>query len=235
MAFGLTEPDAGSNSHNVKTTATNCQRVGAVLGRSTTSRRSIGAMPSLSSPVTPSTPPIRSRSCRCSSADRQPRALVPADRDLHRLADRQFTVFFDDVEVPAENLIGGEGDGLKVASTGLNTERILTSSLCTGVGRYALARPSATRTSGQVWSTPIGAHQGVAIRSRRRTSHVAPPTWSPPERLTALDAGEPAGELANMPSSRRGRAWRRSTSDPVHGGNSTILRVPAATYLVRPD
>jgi alkylation response protein AidB-like acyl-CoA dehydrogenase len=66
------------------------------------------------------------------------------------------------VEIPADRLLGVEGDGLRQVFVGLNPERILSASLCTGIGRYALERASAYANEREVWGVPIGRHQGVA-------------------------------------------------------------------------
>ncbi len=87
------------------------------------------------------------------------RTLIPVEISV---PEKQFQLFFDDVEVPADRLLGVEGDGLRQLFYGLNPERILSASLCTGIGRYALARASAYANEREVWGVPIGRHQGVA-------------------------------------------------------------------------
>ncbi len=77
--------------------------------------------------------------------------------------------------VAAENLVGPEGKGLRVAFTGLNTERILTSSLCTGIGRYALNKAVDYANSRRVWDQPIGAHQASPTHLRPLTFILRPP------------------------------------------------------------
>ena len=76
--------------------------------------------------------------------------------------DKQFTVFLDEVRVGPEALVGQAGDGLRQVFDGLNPERILVGAICGGVGRYAVGKASSYAKERQVWSTPIGAHQGVA-------------------------------------------------------------------------
>ena len=54
--------------------------------------------------------------------------------------EKQFTLFFDDVEVPADRLVGTEGDGLRQVFHGLNPERIMSAAMANGIGRYALGQ-----------------------------------------------------------------------------------------------
>jgi alkylation response protein AidB-like acyl-CoA dehydrogenase len=78
------------------------------------------------------------------------------------IPEKQFQLFFDDVTVPVDRLVGTEGDGLRQLFYGLNPERILSASICTGIGQYALERAAAYAREREVWGVPIGAHQGVA-------------------------------------------------------------------------
>ena len=79
--------------------------------------------------------------------------------------EKQFTLFFDNVEVPADRLLGTEGDGLRQVFVGLNPERIMTAAMATGIGRYALDKAAAYARDRSVWGTPIAPPPG----------HLAPP------------------------------------------------------------
>jgi alkylation response protein AidB-like acyl-CoA dehydrogenase len=76
--------------------------------------------------------------------------------------EKQFTLYFDEVAVPAENLIGIEGEGLRQVFTGLNPERIMAAAFDAGIGTYALEKAARYAREREVWGTPIGSHQGVA-------------------------------------------------------------------------
>jgi alkylation response protein AidB-like acyl-CoA dehydrogenase len=77
--------------------------------------------------------------------------------------DRQFSVFFDNVAVPGDRLVGGVPDqGLRQIFSGLNPERVNVAAQATGLGRYFLAKAVDYARQRQVWGVPIGAHQGVA-------------------------------------------------------------------------
>ena len=79
-----------------------------------------------------------------------------------RNADRQWQLFFDDVEVGADRLVGPEHVGLGVVFDGLNPERIMTAALAIGAARRALAQAAEYARERMVWSGPIGAHQGIS-------------------------------------------------------------------------
>ena len=79
-----------------------------------------------------------------------------------QIPDRQFTVFYDDVRVPATALIGAEGEGWRPLFDGLNPERITAAALGVGIGRYAVDTAADYARTRNVWGQPIGAHQGVA-------------------------------------------------------------------------
>jgi alkylation response protein AidB-like acyl-CoA dehydrogenase len=162
IAFAITEADAGSNSHNLatslrredgrfllngqKTFISGVEDADAVLvvARSRLADGKLG-LPSLA---------IVDVDAPGFTRQQIPMAV--------RGADKQWTLFFDDVELEEERLIGGENGGLGVVFDGLNPERIMGASICTGIGRLALERGAAYARDRRVWGQPIGAHQGVA-------------------------------------------------------------------------
>lgn len=76
--------------------------------------------------------------------------------------DHQFTLFFDQVRVGADALTGEHGNGLRQVFAGLNPERILAAAISSGIGRYAIDKAVRYAKERQVWSVPIGAHQGIS-------------------------------------------------------------------------
>src|SRR5437667_30022 len=76
--------------------------------------------------------------------------------------DKQYTLFFDEVRVPAERLIGAEHEGLRQVFTGLNPERVMGAAQGNGIARYALEKASSYALDRQVWGVPIGMHQGLS-------------------------------------------------------------------------
>ena len=163
MVFAITEPDAGSNSHNIATTAT---RDGDVyrLNGSKTFISGVDEAPAMVVVTRTATDPETGRA-RLSlfvvdtDAPGLERAHIPVEISA---PEKQYTLFFDNVEVPADRLIGEEGEGLRQVFVGLNPERIMSATICTGIGRYALERAAEYARDRSVWGVPIGRHQGVA-------------------------------------------------------------------------
>src|SRR5580692_1079141 len=163
MAFAITEPDAGSNSHNIATTA---RRDGDVY-RLNGTKYFISFCDESESVL------VVTRSGVDETSGRGKLSLFVVDLDSPGLEktlipveivapENQFTLFFDNVEVPADRLLGTEGDGLRQVFLGLNPERIMTAAMATGIGRYALDKASAYARERSVWDTPIGRHQGIS-------------------------------------------------------------------------
>ncbi len=76
--------------------------------------------------------------------------------------EKQFQLFFDEVRVGADRLVGATGDGLRIVFSGLNPERITGAAIENGIGRYALEKASGYARERRVWDQPIGAHQGIS-------------------------------------------------------------------------
>jgi alkylation response protein AidB-like acyl-CoA dehydrogenase len=153
-------------------------------------------------------------------------------RTVMNQPDKSHQVFFDDVVVPAENLIGGEHNGLAVAFTGLNAERILTSALCTGIGRYALNKAVAYANQRRVWSVPIGAHQAVAHPLAAAHIHLRAAELVTDRACALYDTGTEVGELANT-AKYLGAAAGLEALDAavaVHGGNGVTHEYQLAPY-----
>ena len=163
MVFAITEPDAGSNSHNLSTTATRDGDVYRIRGTKTY----ISGVDEASAVLVVARTGVDEESGRGAlslfvvdtDAPGLERTVIPVEISA---PEKQFQLFFDEVEVPIDRMIGVEGEGLRQVFFGLNPERILSATLCTGIGRYALARASEYANERQVWGVPIGQHQGIA-------------------------------------------------------------------------
>jgi alkylation response protein AidB-like acyl-CoA dehydrogenase len=154
-------------------------------------------------------------------------------RTVMNQPDKSHQVFFDNVEVHAQNLIGQEGKGLRVAFTGLNTERILTSSLCTGIGQYALNKATAYVNERRVWGQPIGAHQAVAHPLAAAHIHLQAAQLVTDRACELYDTGAEVGELANMAKYLGAAAGLEALDSAVavHGGNGVTYEYQLATYF----
>jgi acyl-CoA dehydrogenase len=107
-------------------------------------------------------------------------------------------VFFDDLEIPAENLIGAEGQGFKTILAGLNAERVLIAAECIGDGYWFIDKARAYAGERVVFDRPIGMNQGIQFPIARSYVNVRAADLM---RFTAAalhDAGKPNGAEANM-------------------------------------
>jgi alkylation response protein AidB-like acyl-CoA dehydrogenase len=229
MVFAITEPDAGSNSHDLSTTATRDGDVYRVRGTKTY----ISGVDEA-----PRMLVVARTGVDDGDASRPGRALLSlfvVDTDapgLHRtpipvevsIPEKQYQLFFDDVEVPADRLVGVEGDGLRQVFYGLNPERILSASICTGIGQYALERAAAYAREREVWGVPIGTHQGVAHPLARAKVELELARLMMQKAAWMHDHGDDrvaAGEAANMAKFAAAEAGAHCLDAAIqtHGGN----------------
>ncbi|HZD67035.1 MAG TPA: acyl-CoA dehydrogenase family protein [Acidimicrobiales bacterium] len=221
VVFAITEPDAGSNTHRLATTATRAgdhwvlrgtkhyisgvDEAEALLVVSRTGRDEDGnALLSLFLVPT--------------DAPGMVRTPLPVDITL---PERQYVLHFDDVMVPAGNLVGEEGAGFRQVFRGLNPERITGAAIAVGMARYALDRAADYARTRQVWETPIGAHQGVShplAQARIETELAALMTR---KAAWLHDRGLPAGEESNMAKYAAAEASLAALDAAIqtHGGN----------------
>ncbi|CDQ44800.1 MULTISPECIES: acyl-CoA dehydrogenase family protein [Mycolicibacterium] len=222
MAFGLTEPDAGSNSHNVKTTARKTADGWVISGAKyyISAVDQCEAVLLVARDADHSTPEKSKLSLFVVPTDAKGFSIQQIDTSIVS-PDKQFTVFLDEVEVGEDALIGQAGNGLRQVFDGLNPERILVGAICGGVGRYAIDKAVAYAKERNVWSTPIGAHQGVA--HPLADSHIAVELSRLATALSAhqFDAGLPAGEASNIAKYSASEAALKALDQAIqtHGGN----------------
>ena len=225
MAFAITEPDAGSNSHNISTIAS---RDGDIYRLKGTKYYISGCDESQSMLVV-------TRTSTDEQTGRGRLSLFVVDIDSPGLEmtpipveivapEKQFTLFFDNVQVPADRLIGKEGDGLRQVFLGLNPERIMTASIATGVGRYALEKAATYARERSVWGTPIGRHQGLSHPLAKAKIDLELARLMCQKAAWACDADadpQVAGETANMAKYAAAEAALAALDQAiqVHGGN----------------
>jgi alkylation response protein AidB-like acyl-CoA dehydrogenase len=151
--------------------------------------------------------------------------------------EKQFTLFFEDVRVPADRIIGEEHHGLRAAFAGINAERLLVSSICTGVGRYALDKAARYACERSVWGVPIGAHQGVAHPLAQAKIDLELARLMTAKACALYDAGESPAESSNIAKVAGVDAGLHAldAAIQVHGGNGVAKEYQLANYwfLVR--
>ncbi len=131
-------------------------------------------------------------------------------------------------------LIGGENGGLGVVFDGLNPERIMGASICTGIGRLALEQGAAYARERQVWGQPIGAHQGVAHPLAEAKIELELARLMTQKAAALYDAGVPgAGEASNMAKYAAAEAGIMCVDRAIqaHGGNGFALEYPVSRVL----
>jgi alkylation response protein AidB-like acyl-CoA dehydrogenase len=226
IAFAITEPDAGTNSHNLSTAAS--RRNGDYVLRGT--KYYISGVEDAEAIL------VIARKREEDGNLGLPLLLI-VDVDSPGLekqaipmavrgADRQWQLYFDDVEVPVDRLVGeSEEVGLKAAFDGLNPERIMGAALSNGVGRRALDLASGYARERVVWSQPIGAHQGISHPLAQAKIELELARVMTQKAAGLYDAGAPAGEAANMAKYAAAEAAIRCVDQAIqtHGGNGFAL------------
>jgi acyl-CoA dehydrogenase len=107
-------------------------------------------------------------------------------------------LFFDNLQVPAMNLVGEEGKGLRYILDGLNAERILISAECIGDGYWFIDKGTAYAKDRVVFDRPIGQNQGIQFPIARAYASVQAADLMRYKAAALFDAGKPCGAEANM-------------------------------------
>ncbi|WP_030236289.1 MULTISPECIES: acyl-CoA dehydrogenase family protein [unclassified Streptomyces] len=225
MAFGITEPDAGSNSHRITTTARRDQDTGDWIlnGRKVFISGVDIADATLIVGRTEDARTGRLKPCLfIVPRDTPGFTRHPIDMELGA-AEKQFELTLDDVRLPADALVGDEDAGLLQLFAGLNPERIMTAAFAIGMGRHALAKAVEYARDRTVWNTPIGAHQAIAHPLAQAHIDLELARLMMQRAANLYDAGDDmgAGEAANMAKYAAGEACVKAVDQAVHtlGGN----------------
>jgi acyl-CoA dehydrogenase len=202
QAFGVSEPTTGSDTTQIKTTAVRRGDRYVVNGQKVWISRAEHSDLML----------LLVRTTPASEVRKKTEGLSTLLVDLRGGADKGLTirpirtmmnhatteVFFDNVEVPVENLVGEEGQGFRHLLDGLNAERILIAAECVGDGRWLIERACAYARERVVFSRPIGQNQGIQFPIARAHVNVEAADLMRIKAATLFDAGKPCGAEANM-------------------------------------
>ena len=246
FSFAITEPDAGTNSHNITTSARRDPGGGWRLSGHKYYISGVDESDAtlVVARMQDSKGTLRPRGSGAeASALRPAMFLVPTDSPgmtyqpiemAFLAAERQFTVFFDDVHLPDEALVGGEEAGLAALFAGLNPERITVAAQSNGLGRYALARGAAYAREREVWGKPIGAHQAVAHPLAKAHIEIELARLATARAAWLYDAGDPgAAAAANVAKYAAAEAAINAVdaSVQVHGGNGMSAEYGIGTLI----
>ena len=205
QAFGVTEPAAGSDTGSIRTRAVRDGDTWRVNGQKIwTSRALHSDLMLLLARTTPSSECERHTDglsvflleMRDAAGD-----LVPglAINPIPTMMNHSTTeVFFDEVVLHADALVGTEGMGFRHVLDGMNAERILIAAECIGDGRFFLDRASAYASERVVFGRPIGANQGVQFPLARAYADLQAADLMRYRSAELFDAGQPCAAEANM-------------------------------------
>ncbi len=223
MAFGITEPDAGSNSHNITTTArrdgtdwilngrkvyvSGVDHADAILIVARAEDAKTGRLKPALFAFPTDTPGFE---------------FTAIDMDVV-MPDKQFLLYLDDVRLPADALIGQEDAALSQLFAGLNPERIMAAAGSVGMGRYALDKAAKYANERNVWGRPIGTHQGISHPLAKCKVELELSKLAMQKAASLYDSGDEmgAGESANMAKYAAAEASIAAVDQAVqtHGGN----------------
>ncbi len=235
MAFGITEPDAGSNSHKLTTVATRDGDTWVLNGR----KIYISGVDEAEAVL------IVGRTADAKTGKLRPALFVvptdtpgftyrPIEMDIV-MPEKQYLLFLDDVKLPASALIGDHSAALLQLFAGLNPERVMASAMAVGSGRYALDKAIGYAKERTVWSVPIGAHQGLAHPLAQVKIELELARLMMQKAATLYDAGDDmgAGEAANMAKYAAAEASIRAVDQAIQalGGSSMTAEFGLAAML----
>ena len=199
QAFGVTEPSAGSETTKIRTKAERVDGGWKINGQKIWTSRALQSdlmlLLARTSPFDESGKPSAGMS-----------VFIFDMRNLEGLTIRPIKtmmnhntseVFFDNVVIPEDSLIGEEGRGFKYILDGMNAERILIAAECIGDGRFFLDRAVAYANSREIFGGPIGKNQGVQFPLARSYMQLRAADLVRFDAAARFDAGEDCGAQAN--------------------------------------
>ncbi|MFD4545993.1 acyl-CoA dehydrogenase family protein [Streptomyces sp. NPDC058466] len=235
MAFGITEPDAGSNSHRITTTARRDGDTWVLTGRKVFISGVDIADATLVVGRMEDARTGRLKPCLfIVPRDAEGFGRRQIDMELQG-AEKQFELTLDDVRLPADALVGDEDAGLLQLFAGLNPERVMTAAFAIGMGRYALSKAVEYARERTVWKAPIGAHQAIAHPLAQAHIELELARLMMQKAAFLYDSGDDtaAGEAANMAKYAAGEACVKAVDQAVHtlGGNGLTREFGLASLI----
>ena len=203
QAFGVTEPTAGTDTTAIRTSAVRQGDKYVVNGQKVwTSRAEHSDLMLLLARTTPRAE-VKRKTEGLSVFLVDMRAAVASGRlrirPIRAMINHATTeVFFDDLEIPAENLIGEEGRGFRYILDGMNAERILIAAECIGDARWFIAKASDYARERVVFGRPIGQNQGIQFPIARAYAQTEAADLMVRRAAALYEAGRPCGKEANM-------------------------------------
>jgi acyl-CoA dehydrogenase len=203
QAFGVTEPTSGTDTLSLRTTAAKDGNSGYVVNgqKIWTSRAEHPDLMLLLARTTPREQ-AKSRTDGLSVFLVDMRAVKGQGltiRPIRTMMNHATTeVFFDNMKIPADSLVGEEGKGFRYILSGMNAERILIGSECIGDAKWFVEKASAYAKERKLFNRPIGQNQGVQFPIARCYMQMRAAELMVHEAARRYEAGEDCGEQANM-------------------------------------
>jgi alkylation response protein AidB-like acyl-CoA dehydrogenase len=203
QAFGVTEPSSGTDTLSLRTTAVRAGNDGYVVNgqKLWTSRAEYSDLMLLLARTTPrEQAQNRTDGLSVFLVDmRAARGNGLTIRPIRTMMNHATTeVFFDNMRVPAENLIGEEGKGFRYILSGMNAERILIAAECIGDAKWFIEKATAYAKERVLFGRPIGQNQGVQFPVARAYAQMRAAELMVQEAAHKYEAGEDCGAEANM-------------------------------------
>jgi acyl-CoA dehydrogenase len=224
QAFGVTEPNTGSDTTQLKTRAERQGDVYVVNGQKVWTSRALHSDLMLLLARTTPVDQARGRTDGLSVflVDlREAKGNGIEIRPIKAMINHNTTeVFIENLKVPAANLIGEEGKGFRYILDGMNAERILVASECVGDGRWLLNKGVAYANERQVFGRPIGQNQGIQFPLARAYAELEAADMMCRRAAALFQAGRPCGADANIAKLLASEAtWKAAdTTFQTHGG-----------------
>jgi acyl-CoA dehydrogenase len=224
QAFGVTEPTAGTDTSSIRTTAVRHGDKYVVNGQKVWTSRAehsdlmlLLARTTLREQVTKKTDGMSVFLVEMRAALGKGLTIRPIRTMINHATTE---VFFDNLEVPATNLIGEEGRGFRYILDGMNAERILIAAECIGDARWFIKKASDYATERKVFGRPIGQNQGVQFPIARAYMAMRAAALMVERAAALYEAGEPCGAEANMAKQLASEAsWQAADMClQTHGG-----------------
>ena len=200
QAFAVTEPEAGTDTASIRTTATREGDHYVVNGRKIYISRVLQSdLMILLARTTPlEEVEKRTKGLSVLLVDlREASGLTVKPRRV-MMNNATTELIFENVLVPAENVIGEEGEGFRYILDGMNAERILIAAECIGDGRFFIDRATRRAKEREVFGRPIGENQGIQFPIARAYAGVEAASLMVEKAASLFDAGEPCGAEANV-------------------------------------
>ncbi len=222
QAFGVTEPNAGSDTTKLQTTAMRRGDRYVVNGQKIFISRVLQSDLMLLLARTTPVDQVKRKTDGLSVFLIDIRGLKGLEvRPLRMMMNHSTNaLFFDNAEIPAESLIGHEGQGFSYILDGMNAERILVASDSLGDGRWFIEKAVAYASQRVVFGKPIGANQGVQFPIAKAHMAVEAADLMRTKAAKLFDAGLPCGPEANMAKFLASEAALEAASACIdcHGG-----------------